>query len=265
MKVAIAQISSGREVADNLRLVAEQTAAAAAQGAELVVFPEATMRAFGNTLTEIAEPIDGAFGQEVSRIARDAGITVVVGMFTPGSGDKVRNTLLVAGPDGQRIGYDKIHLYDAFGFAESDTVDAGTEEVRIPVGDATVGLSICYDVRFPQLYIDHARAGAQVVVVSASWGAGPGKLEQWKLVTQARGVDATAFVVASAQADPKASGVDAKPGAPTGVGHSRVISPFGEVLAEAGAGPELLVVDLDLDRVAEARKALPVLENAKLS
>ncbi len=265
MKVAIAQISSGREVADNLRLVAEQTTAAADRGAELVVFPEATMRAFGNNLTEIAEPIDGSFGQEVSRIAQEAGITVVVGMFTPGSEGKVRNTLLVAGPDGERIGYDKIHLYDAYGFAESDTVDAGSEAVRIPIGDATVGLSICYDVRFPQLYIDHARAGAQVVVVSASWGAGPGKLEQWKLVTQARGVDATAFVVASAQADPKASGVDARPGAPTGVGHSQVISPFGEVLAEAGAGPELLVVDLDLDRVAEARRSLPVLENARLS
>ncbi|NNG18357.1 carbon-nitrogen hydrolase family protein [Naumannella sp. ID2617S] len=270
MKVAIAQICSSREVADNLRLVAEQAQAAADQGAELVVFPEATMRAFGHNLTEIAEPIDGEFGQAVSRIAHDAGIAVLVGMFTPGhpsagSGDKVRNTLLVAGPDGQRTSYDKIHLYDAFGFAESDTVDAGTEQVRISVGEATVGLSICYDVRFPQLYINHAREGAQVLVVSASWGAGDGKIEQWQLVTRARAVDATAFVLACGQADPAAARVDAKQGAPTGVGHSQVVSPLGQVIAEAGAAPELLVVDLDLGQVEQARRSLPVLANARLS
>jgi predicted amidohydrolase len=183
-------------------------------------------------------------------------------MFTPGDEDRVRNTLLAVGPGGTAH-YDKIHLFDAFGFAESDTVAAGDEPVVIDVAGVPVGLTTCYDVRFPGLYTRLADQGAAVVCVAASWAAGPGKVDQWQLLTRARALDSTTFVLAAGQADPSTVGAEPAPGAPAGVGHSAAISPRGEVLAELGAEPGLLVVDLDLDEVTSARQAIPVLANRR--
>ncbi len=159
-------------------------------------------------------------------------------------------------------GYDKIHLFDAFGFQESRTVAPGRELRRIALGGTTVGLATCYDVRFPSLFVENAAAGAQVSVVSASWGAGPGKVEQWELLCRARAIDSTGFVIACDQADPAVHGVVAG-SAPTGVGHSMVVSPYGEVLGRLGSGEDTLIVDLDLATVAEAREAIPVLRNRR--
>lgn len=116
MKIAIAQISTGKDVVANLNLVRTKIDEAAQAGAELVVFPEATMRAFGFNLTSIAEPLDGPFASGVREAARGAGVTAVVGMFTPQDAEHVRNTLLITGPDGTWH-YDKIHLFDAFGYS----------------------------------------------------------------------------------------------------------------------------------------------------
>ncbi len=124
VRIALAQILSSPDPAVNLEQVAELTGQAAAAGARLVVFPEATMRCFGRNLAEVAEPLDGPWAGRVRQIAAEAGVTVVVGMFTPADHGRVRNTLLVSGP-GVEAAYDKIHLFDAFGFAESDTVAAG--------------------------------------------------------------------------------------------------------------------------------------------
>lgn len=268
MRIALAQVCSSHYVIANLGLVRDRVREAAAQGARLVVFPEATMRAFGHNLDTIAEPLEGPFATVISDLAVEHGITVVAGMFTPGGPrggrPRVRNTLLAAGADGV-VGYDKIHLFDAFGFAESDTVEAGADEVRISVDGVTMGLTTCYDVRFPQLYINHARAGAEVILVATSWGAGRGKRTQWEVLTQARALDSTTWILACAQADPASSGVEAKPGAPTGIGYSRVISPTGEVIAAAGRQPELLIVDIDPAAVESARRSIPVLANARLS
>ncbi|RWZ50905.1 carbon-nitrogen hydrolase family protein [Labedella phragmitis] len=262
MRVALAQIVSSEDPAANLRLVAEQSEEAAERGAELVVFPEATMRAFGHPLREIAEPVDGPWASAVRRLAETLGITIIVGMFTPGDGRRVRNTLLVAGPAGTAT-YDKLHLFDAFGFAESRTVTPGDEVVTVDVGSTTLGLATCYDIRFPDLFTATARAGAVVQVVVASWGAGPGKFEQWELLARARALDTTSIVLAVGQGDPITAGVDVVDGAPTGVGGSLVVSPFGEVLHRLGPAPELLVVDLDVTAVDDARRTLPVLANRR--
>jgi predicted amidohydrolase len=159
--------------------------------------------------------------------------------------------------------YHKIHLFDAFGFRESETVAPGTEPVMIMVGGATVGLTLCYDLRFPGLYTRLAELGAQVICVAASWGAGPGKVEQWQLLTRARGLDSTSYLVAAAQADPATAGIALDDRAPTGIGFSAVISPKGEVLRSLGAEPGLLLADLDLDMVEQTRAAIPVLANRK--
>lgn len=262
LTVALAQIFTDGDPAENLTQVAEQTARAAAAGARLVIFPEATMRRFGLPLLPVAETLDGPFAQQVRRIAEDHGVTVVVGMFTPAGDGRVRNTLFATGA-GVEARYDKIHLFDAFGHAESRTVAPGDEVVTIEVDGTTVGLATCYDIRFPTLFTSLADAGAEVVCVPASWGAGPGKVEQWELLARARALDSTCFLAACGQADPATLGVDTD-GGPTGVGHSLVVSPMGEVLADVGAAPELLVHTIEVDQVAEARKVLPVLANRRL-
>jgi len=262
MRIALAQILSGSDPAANLQLVREYTGRAADAGARLVVFPEATMCRFGVPLAPIAEPTDGAWADGVRRIATDSGITVIAGMFTPAGDGRVTNTLIVAGPgsaNGPSTHYDKIHLYDAFGFTESRTVAPGHEPVVVTVDGVRVGLSICYDIRFPALYTELARRGAQLIVVSASWGSGPGKLEQWTLLARARALDSMSYVAAAGQADPGDNPTGS--GAPNGVGGSLVVSPLGEVVASAGDRPQLVVADIDVHRVTEARDNIAVLRN----
>jgi deaminated glutathione amidase len=260
MRIAAAQILSGTDPAENLQLVRDYAGRAADAGARLVVFPEATMCRFGVPLTPIAEPVDGPWADGVRRIAADTDITVIVGMFSPADDGRVFNTLLAAGPAGSGINahYDKIHLYDAFGFTESRSVAPGREPVVITVDGVGVGLTTCYDLRFPELFTTLARRGAELIVVSASWAAGPRKLEQWTLLARARALDSTSYIVAAGQADP---GEPLASSAPTGVGGSLVVSPFGDVVASAGADPQLLVTDIALDRVAEARETIAVLRN----
>lgn len=259
MRIALAQILSGPDPAANLLLVREYSERAADAGAKLVVFPEATMCRFGVPLAPIAEPVDGPWAQRVRQTARDAGVTVIAGMFTPTTDGRVTNTLIAAGPDGENARYDKIHLYDAFGFTESRTVAPGREPVVITVDGVRVGLTLCYDIRFPALYAELADRGAQLIVVSASWGSGPGKLDQWTLLARARALDSTSYVAAAGQADPGESA--AGTGAPNGVGGSLVASPFGEVVTSAGTEPQLLVTDIDLDVVTTARDKIGVLRN----
>lgn len=263
MRIAVAQIVSTEDPAGNLDQVEEQTAKAAQDGAEIVVFPEATMCRFdGPPLAAIAEPLDGPWAAGVRAIAARHGVTVVAGMFTPGDDGRVRNTLLVAGA--AEASYDKIHLFDAFGYRESASVEPGAAPAVFSLDGVGIGLATCYDVRFPGLFTALADAGAQVVLVCASWGSGPGKREQWELLTRARALDATVFVVASGQGDPRTIGRDDPVGSPTGVGASGVIAPDGVEIARLGAAPETRVIDLDVARVADVRERLPVLRNRRI-
>lgn len=269
MRVALAQIISGRDLAANLSILEREAQKAKAGGAAMVVFPEASMRAFGNSLTDIAEPLDGPWASRVRSIAASLDLVVVAGMFTPGSagrggaaGGKVRNTLLATGP-GVEAGYDKVHLFDAFGFLESDTVDPGTEPVTFDAGGLTFGLATCYDIRFPALFTTNAERGAEVNIVCASWASGPGKVDQWRLLARARALDSTTYVLACGQGDPTTQGAAAKAGSPTGVGHSAVVSPLGELLDELDGAPGMLFADLEPGVVQEARQRLPVLANRR--
>lgn len=261
MRIALAQIQSGTEPSANLGLVEDYTRRAADAGAQLVLFPEGTMCRFGVPLAPIAEPLDGAWASGVRAIAEQAGIVVVAGMFRPADDGRVTNTLIATGP-GVEAHYDKIYLYDAFGFAESKMVAPGREPVVITVGGVGVGLTLCYDIRFPELYVDLAQRGAQLITVHASWGGGPGKLEQWTLLARARAIDTTGFVAAVDQAYP---GDEIAASGPTGVGGSLVASPVGEVVTSAGAQPQLLVTDLDLDAAAKTRETIAVLRNRAVS
>jgi deaminated glutathione amidase len=263
MRIALAQIQSGTDPTANLGLVEDYTQRAVDAGASLVLFPECTMCRFGVPLAPVAEPFDGPWASAVRDIARRAGIVVVAGMFVPSEDDdsRVTNTLIATGP-GVEARYDKIHLYDAFGFAESKTVAPGREPVVITVdtdsGPVTVGLTLCYDIRFPELYVELAERGAEVITAHASWGTGPGKLDQWTLLARARAIDTNSIVAAVGQAYP---GDEIAALGPTGVGGSIVASALGEVLASAGDDPQLLVCDVDLEAARKARKTVAVMHN----
>lgn len=263
VRIALAQLVSGADPAANLDLVADVAGQAAARGAELLICPEATMRRFGLPLGEVAEPVDGPWASRLAVIAAEHDLVIAAGMFTPADDGRVRNTLRVVGP-GVDAGYDKIHLFDAFGFAESDTVAPGTDPLVVKIGGVGVGFAICYDVRFPALFTALADRGARLICVTASWGAGPTKVEQWELLARARALDSTTFVAAVGQADPSTIGVETRGNAPTGVGHSLVVSPAGAVLDSLGPEPGLLVVDIDPTEVDSVRRSLPVLANRRL-
>ena len=262
MRIALCQISATPEPGENLELVADGVRRAADAGAELAVFPEATMACFGVPLGPLAEPLDGPWASEVRRLAREAGITVVVGMFTPTDDGRVTNTLLATGPDVDAH-YDKIHLYDAFGFAESRTVAAGEQPATIDLGGVRIGLTTCYDIRFPGLYAALADRGASVIVTAASWGAGEGKREQWELLARARALDSTSWIAACGQADPLSVGKQPSGKAPNGIGYSAVVSPLGGIREQLADSPDVLVADIEPKDVEQVRETLPVLQNRK--
>lgn len=262
MRIALGQLVAGNDPGANLEQVAELTARAAAGGADLVIFPEATMRCFGRSLIDVAEPLDGPWATRLRQIALGHGVVVAAGMFTPSDDGRVRNTLLIVG-SGVEAHYDKIHLFDAFGFLESKTVAPGAKPVVVDIAGVQVGFATCYDVRFPGLFLALAEEGARVICLCASWGAGPGKAEEWDLLVRARALDSTTFVAAVGQADPVTIGIETAGRAPTGVGHSAVVSPRGQVLFALGAEPGLLIAEIDPAAVEKAREALPVLANRR--
>ena len=263
MRVALCQIIAGADPQENLATITAETEAAAATGASVVVFPEAAMCRFGVPLAHVAEPLDGPWATSIRELALRLGVLVVAGMFTPGTDGRIANTLLVTGP-GVENSYNKIHLFDAFGHAESASIAPGFRPVVVQHEGVRLGVATCYDLRFPELFRDLARRGAEVILVPASWGAGPGKAEQWTLLTRARAADTTSYLLACDQADPAAvGGIDPGDTAPRGIGLSAAIRPDGHVLQALDAGPGRLVVDLDLGEVAAVRARIPVLANAR--
>jgi predicted amidohydrolase len=227
-----------------------------ADGADLVVLPEAFARDFGepgSDLTPYAEPLDGPFATALAGLADTHDVAVLAGMFERSdAADRPYNTLVLAEP-GKQTTYRKIHLYDSFGFRESDTLAAGpTAPVTTRIGDFRAGLMTCYDLRFPELARALAADGMDVLVIPSAWVAGPGKVMQWQTLLRARAIENVCWVVAAAQPGPRYSG------------HSMVVSPTGEVVVEAGDGEEVLAVALDLGAVRQARSVNPSLDNRRM-
>jgi predicted amidohydrolase len=224
-------------------------------GADLVVLPEAFARDFGQAGSDVsgaAEPVDGPFGQELARVADAASTTVVAGMFEVAEDpDRPYNTLLVRGAS--RAAYRKIHLYDSFGYRESDRLTGGAPEpVVVDVAGWQVGLMTCYDLRFPELARRLVDLGAEVLLVPAAWLPGDRKVEHWRTLLAARAIENTCFVVGAAQPEPRYCG------------HSVVVGPLGETLAGAGGSEETLEVTLDRADLLAARRTNPSLANRRL-
>lgn len=261
VRVAAVQFGSGLDPAENRERIAAAVAEAAAGATEvpaLVVFPEAASRDFGppgSDLWEVAEPLDGPFSDALRQAARKHGTVVVAGMFER-SEDPHRpfNTLVVVGADGVLASYRKIHLYDSFGFRESDVLSPGPlEPVRFSHAGLTWGLLTCYDLRFPEQARVLSATGVDALVVPAAWVAGPRKVDHWRTLLRARAIENVAYVVAAAQPAPRYTGL------------SSVIDPRGDLLDEADAEPGRVVGGvIDPAVVVSAREENPSLANRRL-
>jgi predicted amidohydrolase len=253
LQVAAAQITTGPDPVANLATATAAIRQASGSGAELVVLPEATLARFGTDLRSVAEPLDGPFATGLRKVAADLGVVVAAGLFEPSEDGRVHNTVLVTGP-GVEASYRKIHLYDAFGSRESDTVAPGNELVAFEYRGITVGLATCYDLRFAEQFTALGRLGAELIVVPASWGAGPGKEEQWDLLTGARAADAQAWLLACDQAYVPPAGTD-----PLGIGRSSLTTPLGQTHTRLGAVPDIVHATVDTSTVATVRIRVPIL------
>ncbi|MFL6088777.1 MAG: carbon-nitrogen hydrolase family protein [Aeromicrobium sp.] len=255
MRVAVVQMLSGIDSAANRERVAG-VLSSLERGLDLVVLPEGTMHDFGppgHDLAAVAEPLDGPFVSLLAEHAQRLRATVVAGMFERSDGLPF-NTLVTIGPDGNLAAtYRKIHLYDSFGYRESERLSPGPlEPVVIDVADLHLGLMTCYDLRFPELGRALVDAGATAFVVPSAWVAGPGKLDHWRTLVAARAIENTVAVIAAAQ------------GGERYTGHSLVVDALGSMVEEAGDGDALLRADLTAAAISEARDVNPSLLNRRM-
>ena len=257
MRVAVVQLAADVDSASNREAISRQLAElGAGDDLDLVVLPEAAMHDFGSPdldLAPVAEPLDGPFVTMIAAEAVRLGATIVAGMFERTDGLPF-NTLVVVGPDGVlQTTYRKIHLYDSFGYKESERLLPGAlEPVVVDVAGRPVGLMTCYDLRFPELARTLVDAGAETLVVPAAWVAGEHKLEHWRTLLRARAIENTVHVVAAAQ------------GGERYTGHSLVADPWGSIVVEAGSDAQILRTDVLADDVASARDVNPSLANRRL-
>ena len=260
MRVALCQIQVGDDPKENL----ERATAALGEvaGADLAVFPEATMVRFGTKLRGAAEPVDGPWVTALREAAREHGTAVIAGIFEPADGTRVYNTAVAIDAAGELVGtYRKIHLFDAFGDLESEEVAPGDAPVVVDLAGVRIGLVTCYDIRFPELARALIDQGAELLVVIAAWGQGTFKEEHWTTLVRARAIENTTWVVAVDKAPdrdrPATSG-------PTGVGRSMLVDPMGTVQADLGPFPAVRMTELDPELTAKVRRLLPSLRHRRL-
>jgi deaminated glutathione amidase len=262
LRVACVQLTSGPDKAANLETVERLVGDAAAAGAELVVLPE-KWNAIGppDVLHAAAESLDGGESiQAMGAWAERHGITLVGGSITESreGREKLSNTSLVFEPDGSLAAvYRKIHLFDVdvggHSYRESDAEEPGDEPVVADAAGWRLGLSVCYDIRFPELYRILALEGAELVTVPANFTLYTGK-DHWHVLLRARAVENQCYVAAAAQFG------EPWPGKPS-YGRSLIADPWGIVLAEAPDEETVIVADIDRARLRSVRERLPSLAN----
>jgi predicted amidohydrolase len=265
MRVAVCQLNARDDRAQNLRTARELLDRAAADGADLAVLPEYVDYLGPAAGIPKPEPIDGEFAAFFGDAARELGMWVHAGSFHELGPEPERtyNTSLLFGRDGTLTAvYRKIHLYDVeipgrVSYHESRTVAPGAEAVVATVDDVRLGLSICYDLRFPELYRRLAIAGANVLVVPAAFMMHTGR-DHWEVLLRARAIEDQCYVLAAAQIG------NHDPGR-TCYGRSMIIDPWGTIVAQAPDTVGVAVADLDLDRLATIRAELPSLANRRLT
>jgi predicted amidohydrolase len=262
LRAAVVQLNSTSDKDRNLAAAEPLVRAAAADGAELVALPEKwNLLAGGEELLAGAEALDGPSLTAARTWARDLGIHLLAGSVPErGPAGKAFNTSVLIGPDGEDVAaYRKIHMFDVdvdgVAYRESEHEEPGEEIVSASLGDATIGLSVCYDLRFPELYRILAVRGTRILAVPSAFTAATGR-DHWEPLLRARAIENQAFVLAPNQ-------VGEAPPHFHSYGHSAIVDPWGEVLATAPDEECFVAAELDFAAQDRVRESLPSLASRR--
>jgi deaminated glutathione amidase len=262
---AAIQMNTGPDKASNLERAERLVRVGAARGANLVALPEVfNWRGKRNEQAAAAEALDGETISLMARLARELKIHVLAGSITEhvAGEERCHNTSVLIGPDGGQIAaYRKIHLFDIdlpgrVTVKESDTKIAGAEVVTAATPLGAIGLSVCYDLRFPELYRRLMRAGAQIITVPSAFTFPTGEAH-WEALIRARAIENQAYVIAPAQFGANIYGY-------SDYGNSMIVDPWGRVLARAADQEGVVVAPIDLEYQHRVRRELPALRHARL-
>lgn len=268
LEVAAVQLDAERPRAEAAAAAVAAVEEAADAGARLVVLPEYTSGWAAVIGPELAEPSDGPVLRSLRDVAARRGVTVLAGLVLPADdplvatperpAGRAANVTVAVGPGGDLLGaYTKAHLFDAFGVRESEHLvrgDVAGEPLVVDVDGWRVGVLTCYDLRFPESARRLVDAGATVLAMGAAWAAGPGKVDQLQVLTRARAIESTAYLLLASQSGRGRSG------------HSVVVDPRGQVVTELGReGTGRAAATLESRVVAKVRAQVPVLEHRRFA
>jgi len=262
---ACVQMRSGRDPGANRDAAVAGVREAADRGAHYVQTPEMTSlveRSRERLFAHVTEAEQDPTLAGLRQTARDTGVMVHIGSLAVRSGDKIANRAFLIGADGEILGsYDKLHLFDVDlpsgeRWRESATYTGGACAVVAATPCATLGLTICYDIRFPALYRALAEAGAEVLTAPACFTRQTGEAH-WHILQRARAIETGAFMISAAQGGIHEDGRET-------FGHSMIVDPWGRVLADAGGSePGVILAEIDLAQVADARARIPALQHTR--
>lgn len=266
MRAGVIQLNSGNDLESNLAYAGDWLNRAADAGVELAVLPEnfAFMSADDDEKREVAE------SEESSKVigflaaqAKQHSMGIIGGTvaLTSNESGKLRNACPAFSATGELLAlYDKMHLFDVDlpgeVWRESEIVEAGAQPVMCDIGDWLLGLSVCYDLRFPELYRNYSREGCQILSVPSAFTVSTGKAH-WETLLRARAIENQCYVLAAAQ-----NGTH--PGGRRTWGHSMIVDPWGEVLSVCSDSEGLITADIKLGRVIEVRCMLPALSHRRM-
>lgn len=268
---ACLQLRTGADIPHNLDRVEALAERAAGTGAVLIATPEnTTFLGSSAQKVAIAEPLDGRTHRRFATLARRLRVYLLIGsvaerMDGPGAADRCYNTSLLFGPTGDLLArYRKLHLFDIDipggpSFRESAHIAPGDDVVAVATPLGVIGLSICYDLRFPELYRKLVDAGAEILTVPSAFTLQTGK-DHWHPLLRARAIECQAWVLAPAQ-----EGRHDEGGLRHSYGHALIADPWGTVVAECGDGEGFCLAEIDLERVRRVRTAIPVEKHRRLS
>lgn len=259
MKVAVVQFKASTKKEDNLKKILSYISKAAAKNATLCAFPEFMMFYTNSSqtskqLANLAETIKGNFVTTISNAAKENHIQVVGSFYEKSrKKDRVYDTSFVIDKSGKVIStYRKIHLYDALGFRESDKMTSGSKIAKpVKTSIGKIGMMICYDLRFPEMSRSLAVAGSEVLIAPSAWVKGDMKEEHWITINKTRAIENGCYVIAPDQVGN------------IYCGRSLVVDPYGKILLDMKKKQGIGFVNIDLNKVRQTRKVLPLLKNRR--
>jgi predicted amidohydrolase len=261
LRAAVIQLNSNEDKARNLAAAERLVREAAADGAELVALPEKwNLLAAGEALLAGAEPLDGPTLSAARGWARELGIHLLAGSIAEQGAGKAFNTSVLIGPGGEDLAvYRKIHMFDVdvggVSYRESEHEEAGAEVATASLGGLIAGLTVCYDLRFPELYRILALRGAELITVPSAFTSVTGR-DHWEVLLRARAIENQVFVLAPNQFGKAPPHFDS-------YGRSSIVDPWGVVLATAEDGECFVAADLDRGAQQKVRESLPSLANRR--